>query len=296
MTVMIVGGTGFLGSEITRSLLESGQSVVIPSRNFIDTSGVPERAVLDRSKTWFVPVNILEDPMSWSTFNISQVVYAAGNPIASTDRHQGTTTAQEELLAKTLRGAEKVNLGSFHYLSSLLVYGSRIPGVINENLDVQPDTAYAEMKLREEQRVVSTGLPGVILRLSNVYGVGQNQESLIDKIVRRLKGDADSFTPSKGGDSERRLDFLHISDLGKIMIQIATQGSSDLCVVAVGGGRTITPTHLYEDAVTALVTGNWHFPRCTFGPGAVDSSWILKFLGCRPTVSIEAGLRELLER
>lgn len=294
--MMIVGGTGFLGSEMTRSLLKSGRSVVIPSRSFNETSEVRERTALNRSTTWLVPIDFVEDPTSWSAFNISQIVYAAGNPIASTDLRQEFVTAQENLLANTLRGAEKANLDSFHYISSLLVYGLQIPGVISTDLDVQPDTRYAEMKLREEQRVVTTGLPGVILRLSNVYGIGQNRDSLIDKIVRSLKGNSDAFSPSKDQTNERRLDLLHISDLGRAVVQVVNQMSSSQSVVAVGGGRSISPTHLYEDAVTALATGNWHFPRCIFGPGAVDPSWILRCLGCQPLISVEAGLRDLVTR
>jgi nucleoside-diphosphate-sugar epimerase len=296
MTVMTVGGTGFLGSKMARSLLKSGRSVVIPSRSFNGTSEVRERAALDRATTWLVPINFVEDPMSWSTFNISQIVYAAGNPIASTDLDQEFVTAQENLLANALRGAEKANLGSFHYISSLLVYGTQIRGVISTELGVQPDTRYAEMKLREEQQVVTTGLPGVILRLSNVYGIGQNRDSLMDKMVRSLKGNSDAFSPSEDQTNERRVDFLHISDLGRVVVQIANQMTSSQSVVAVGGGRSISPTHLYQDAAMALATDNWTFPRCIFGPGAVDPSWILRCLGCQPLISVEAGLQSLLAR
>ncbi|MGE3723987.1 MAG: NAD-dependent epimerase/dehydratase family protein [Candidatus Sericytochromatia bacterium] len=99
-------------------------------------------------------------------------------------------------------------------LSSRMVYAAIGPeSGWTENDPIAPQTAYGQSKVATEQRIVASGVPYVILRLSGVFGLGLGQwgQTFPEQVLRQLlKGETPVFS-----GSEHIRDYLYVWDLVK---------------------------------------------------------------------------------
>jgi len=99
-------------------------------------------------------------------------------------------------------------------LSSRMVYAAISPeSGWKENDPIAPQTAYGQSKGATEQKIVASGFPYVILRLSGVFGLGIGQwgQTFPEQVLRSL---IKRETPVFSG-SEHIRDYLYVWDLVK---------------------------------------------------------------------------------
>jgi UDP-glucose 4-epimerase len=214
MKYVITGGAGFIGSYITKALLEEGHNItVIDNLN----TGKEENLELVKDQINFVKGNILDNELLEEiTTNVDGVFHQAA--LASV---QDSFSKPEEYHDVNVNGTENIlklakkNDFKVVYASSSSVYGNpeRIP--IVESDSKNPINPYAETKLRKEELAVKYAKMGVKvigLRYFNVFGRGQSKEyaGVLKLFLERIR---DELPPKINGDGTQFRDFVYVKDV-----------------------------------------------------------------------------------
>jgi UDP-glucose 4-epimerase len=188
--------------------------------------------------------------------------------------------------------------------SSASVYGEPSYLPIDEGHPFNNTTMYGAGKIANEQMLRAlhsvSGLSYVALRPFNIYGPRMDMTGVYTEVLIRWLDAIDNNTPPLiFGDGSQSMDFVYVEDVARANLLAAQSEISD-DVFNVGSG---TQTSLYELCMLLLkITGSSQQPeyRAPRSVGnvqrrraAVDKAE--KLLGFRSTVSLEQGLRELID-
>ncbi|MEK7769660.1 MAG: NAD-dependent epimerase/dehydratase family protein, partial [candidate division NC10 bacterium] len=199
--------------------------------------------------------------------------------------------------AAVLEAARRSGVTRFLYAASSSCYGIPDRYPTPEEAPMRPQYPYALTKLLGEQCVLHWGrvygLPVVSLRLFNVYGRRSRTSGAYGAVfgvflAQKLQGRP--FTVV--GDGTQSRDFTFVSDVADAFV---TAAESDVAgeVFNVGTGSPVSVNRL-----VALLRGDVvHVPRRPGEPDRThaDVRKIGARLGWRPKVSIEEGVRILLD-
>mgnify|MGYP001566988972 CR=1 FL=1 len=214
MKYVITGGAGFIGSHITKKLVEDGEDVtVIDNLN----TGKEENLQSVKGKITFLKGDILdEELLNDITKNVDGVFHQAA--LASV---QDSFSKPEEYHDVNVNGTENIlklakkNNFKVVYASSSSVYGNpeRIP--IKESDSKNPINPYAETKLKKEElatKYAEIGVKVIGLRYFNVFGKGQSKEyaGVLKLFLERIR---DGLPPKINGDGTQFRDFVYVEDV-----------------------------------------------------------------------------------
>jgi len=299
--VLITGGAGFLGSHLTRALLERGVAVrvldsfVASSRDCVS----PEAEVIagdirDRSA------------VERAIEGMDRIVHlAAVSSVEQSERDQ--TNAQDVNRA----GTERVMDAASHarpgpvpvvYASSAAVYAAKPEGRQCEQDDPAPTSAYGASKLANEGYAArcwkAHSLASVGLRIFNAYGPSlgpSGYEGVVARFGRSMK--AGRAIEIQGSGAQSR-DFVYVDDVVRAML-LALESPVDARVYNVCSG---VETSIRQLAVTAAAISGAVLRLEHVAPREID---IIRSVGCpdraaeelgfSAAVSLQDGLRATLK-
>ena len=214
MKYLVTGGAGFIGSNITKKLVEEGNDVTVID-NLITGKEKNLDSVIDKItflKGDILDKNLLED----ITNNVDGVFHQAA--LASV---QDSFSNPKEYHNVNVNGTENIlelakkNNFKVVYASSSSVYGNpeRIP--IKESDSKNPINPYAETKLKKEElatKYAEIGVKVIGLRYFNVFGKGQSKEyaGVLKLFLERIR---DGLPPKINGDGRQFRDFVYVEDV-----------------------------------------------------------------------------------
>jgi len=214
MKYLVTGGAGFIGSHITKALLEEGHDItVIDNLN----TGKEENLELLKDQINFIKGNILDNELlAGITTNVDGVFHQAA--LASV---QDSFSKPEEYHDVNVNGTENIlklakkNNFKVVYASSSSVYGNPEKIPIEESDIKNPINPYAETKLRKEELAVKyaeMGVKVIGLRYFNVFGKGQSKEyaGVLKLFLERIR---DELPPKINGDGTQFRDFVYVKDV-----------------------------------------------------------------------------------
>mgnify|MGYP001386871323 CR=1 FL=1 len=296
--VLVTGGAGFIGSNIVRRLVESGNSVKVLD-NFM--SGY--RSNLDP----FPSVEIIEGDVRDKNIveNAMQDVEVVFHLAASVGNKRSidfpVTDAEINVIGtlNVLEAARKAGARKIVTSSSAGIFGELKTMPIREDHPAEPDSPYGCTKLCEEKLCLAYAklynIEAVCLRYFNVYGPNQRFDAYGNVIpifvFRMLRGEPIIIF----GDGEQTRDFVHVDDVVQANIKAAeSAGVSGAFNIA--SGTRITINRLAE---MILTTGN-HPVSMEHGPerpgdvrhSLADLSAAQRDLGYSPGIHLEEGIRE----
>jgi UDP-glucose 4-epimerase len=218
MKVLVTGGAGFIGTNLTLNLLSSGYEVKV----FDDLStGLKTNIPKDAE---FVHASILETAQIDKAIEDCEVVVHLGargsvprsikDPIAT---HNVNATG-------TLNVLEAARNSKCHYIfsSSSSVYGSNMILPKNEDMVLRPITPYAASKISGEALSLgyarSYGLAVSTFRFFNIFGPWQRPDheyaAVLPKWISKcIKGDEIEIF----GDGEQTRDFTYVGTVISII-------------------------------------------------------------------------------
>lgn len=181
MSVLVTGGTGFVGIHVVAQLAESGESVVAlsaegelddASRDFLGLGR--ERVVCEKGDV--LDLDALRTVMD--RHGVDRVIHGAAiTAIGDLEPEAARQAAVVNVggTATVLEAARMTGVSRFIHLSSASVYGATDPDVpLNEDADLTPRGIYGITKRAGEDVVRRYfelfGMEGAILRLSAPYG------------------------------------------------------------------------------------------------------------------------------
>ena len=184
-TILVTGGTGFLGSHVVPALLGAGWRVRLAVRAPSGRSGCEEAVVgpIGSATDWHQALAGTDAVLHMA----ARVHRSAAVQEAEREHYRETNTAGTLRLAEAAAAAEVSHL---LFASSLLVHGAASgPQALRETDPLRPTTVYAHTKAAAEEALVRlsgrTGLPVTILRPPLIYGRGSKANfALLAKAIR----------------------------------------------------------------------------------------------------------------
>jgi UDP-glucose 4-epimerase len=260
MRILVTGGAGCLGSNMTERWLERGVAVLaldnfatghrdnLPAAHpllEVREGTIADRAFVNRAFEDFRPTHVVhsaaayKDPDDWAEDARTNV--------------EGT--------AYVIQAAKAAGVARFLNLQTALAYGRPDSIPIQNIAPLRPFTSYGVSKAAGEQYLAMSGLPYVSLRLANVTGprlaIGP-----IPTFYKRLKAGQKCFCSRTVRDFVDMEDFFAILDLA--LDAGAPQGAFN---VSTGTGHSIKEIF---DIVAAHVGAKLDEPVPEVDPGADD--------------------------
>lgn len=295
----MTGGAGFIASHLVDRLLAEGHSVRVLD-NF--STGRPENlAHLARDPRLSLErVDISSEPRLQSLLAGADWVFhlaALADIVPSMERPMDYHRANVDGTVAMLEAARHAGVGRFLYAASSSCYGIPDAYPTPETAPARPQYPYALTKLIGEQCVLHWSqlyrLPAISLRLFNVYGPRSRTAGTYGAVfgvflAQKLKG----LPFTVVGDGTQSRDFTFVADVADAFVT-AAQSTIAGEVFNVGTGAPVSVNRLVE-----LLKGDVvHVPKRPGEPDCThaDIGKIQRRLGWRPKVSIEEGVRILLE-
>lgn len=220
---IIILGSGFIGTDLARALAGSESSFRLVSSAACDLT--------DRDQ---VQQTLQNCDSSTSIVMTACVTRLRDNTYLGF--HQNVLMAEN--LATFLRSHTVRNVV---FLSSVDVYGLLEEGqVIHEELPLNPDDYYAMSKVVSEFILTkgcgARNIPLAILRLTGVYGPGDDGKSTIWKLTQSA---IDQGVISVYGDGQDERDFVTVQDVAKVILCEIVTPRHHIVNVATGTSHTI---------------------------------------------------------
>jgi UDP-glucose 4-epimerase len=301
---VLVVGLGFIGSHVVAALHRAGVPTTILTRSAVPggAQGSPALriATLVRGDA--------ADPalVGQAIEGASHVVYCAGGLMpAQSNLHP---TADIELALPPLISVLEVlrqrpGIGITFLSSGGTVYGNPLRLPVDEDHPTDPITSYGVMKLASEKyiRMYTSlyGVPGRILRCSNVYGEGQPPDRGQGVIAAFLHRALTDQPMAMFGDGSVVRDYLYAGDLADLVVRLVGLGGigelgdkSELANVGSGVGTSLKTVVELVETVTGRAVQVEHKPGRAFDIGEIvlDISRLRRLVAFDP-VPLEAGIR-----
>lgn len=191
--ILVVGGAGYVGSILTRELLERGYAVRVADRLYYGDGGL--REIRDRIDLVVADMRALP---AEAFRDIDGVVNVAGLSNDPTAEYNPAANREMNTLA-TVRLAEQckqAGVQRYVFASSCSIYDQGLSDdgrdvVLDETADVRPRAAYATAKYEAEQRLLAMAGPDfcpVILRKGTIFGFSPRMR--YDLVVNTFVKDA----------------------------------------------------------------------------------------------------------
>ena len=293
--VLITGGTGLIGRQVTKIISQTNATVRIVSLDKVKIDSSAEIIYGDLTDFTFCKDIIKNIDVVFHIAGIGASVHAAKNKIAS---HFVPMLMMNSnvLEACRLHKVEKVV-----YTSSVGAYApADIFKESNYRLDSAPmDFAGWAKRMAEEQiraYQVEYNLNNfAIVRPSNVYGPGDNFDPsnalVIPSLMYRIFHGEDPLVV--WGDGTAIRDFVYSEDVAKGIILALYHGTDSRCVNLGFGGKGISIKELIETLATVLDFDYKFDPNKPRGAAkrVMDITIANETLGYNPEISLKEGLK-----
>lgn len=218
MRVLVTGGAGFIGRHLVRFLLKKGLSVTIFD-NFSNSKKNSVSYLAELGATIIEgDITKLQDVSNAIKDHDVVIHLAAAISVEESIKNPSETFhINVDGTRNVLVACEKNHVRKLVVSSSAAVYGEGSPGIkLTENSKINPISPYGESKAMMEQEIKEFiskyNINCVILRLFNVYGIGQSSEyaGVITKFIKKI---AMNKSLEIFGDGMQTRDFVAIQDV-----------------------------------------------------------------------------------
>jgi len=241
MKTLVTGGTGFIGSNIVRHLLEQGHDVI--------ATGALHEQNLAGAKIKILYTGMLG--IDWDAIGSIDAVFHLG-AISDTrvnDREE-MMRANVETTKQLFEYAATHGAKNIVYASSTAIYGN-LPPPYTEDAPTAPITVYGESKVSQDKYAMQFAkehpeIRVVGLRYCNVYGPGEAQKGKTSTMIYQFAQQMRKGNPKLFKFGEQKRDYLYVKDA--VRANMLALNAKESCIVLCGSGQTTT----FNDLVKIL--------------------------------------------
>ena len=304
--VLVTGGGGFIGSNLTEALLQRGHSVRVLD-DF--STGKRENLIFDKA---YPSLEIMEGDLRdlgtcrkategteyvFHQGALPSVQRSVEDPVTSNAVNVGGTL--NVLLAARERGVKRVI-----YAASSSVYGDTPTLPKHEEMPANPLSPYALQKYVGEQycRLFCQlyGLETISLRYFNIFGPKQDPNSLYSAVIPKfIDALLEGRSPVIFGDGEQSRDFTYIENVVQANLLAMSADRLHGEAVNIACGRRISLNQLVS--VLKEILGSKQSPiyqdprKGDVKHSQADIRKGKRIIDYEPKVGIEAGLKKTVE-
>ena len=304
MRALVTGGSGFIGSNIVKLLLENNYDVRVVDNlssgyliNILDyvNEGRVEFCGGDVTK-----IETFDSAME----NVDVVFHLAASVGRQRSLDNPQLDSEVNLLGtvNVLESMRRHEVPRIVYSSSAAMFGELITPTIDENHPQNADSPYGVSKLAAEKMILAYSgiydITGVCLRYFNIYGVNQRFDlygNVIPIFAKRIfSGEPITIY----GDGSQTRDFVNATDVARanLMASLSDNGTD---VYNLGSGDSVTINWLAEtmQRIANREVGIIYAPE---RPADVkhckaNASKAANVLGFKAEVELEDGLEKYLD-
>lgn len=192
--LLILGGTGFLGKEITRLALATGWEMLSLSRHSSPPADVTDLSSLQAIAQDFAPSHVIH--------------CASASGFIAEDRLASYRAIYAGGAKHVARAFPKAHL---LFTSSTSVYAQNDGSIVTETSDCQASAATTRALIEAENAILTS--QGTVARLSGIYGHRYGGRSYL---LKQLLGG----TASIDGSGERFLNHIHHTDAARACLHL----------------------------------------------------------------------------
>jgi len=309
LAVLVVGGLGFIGGNLSARLRAEGARVTVltPSRaRYEDLSrqleaggaAIVDGDIRDRAQ---VSAAVSGQSVVFNLSGQSGAVRSMDDPWTDLDINCGGTLVLLDAIRRENPGAKLITVGS------RLEYGRPESMPVDESAVGEPLSVHAihkrtiEQYLRLYRRLF--GLRFTIARVTNPYGPGQPAGRTAYGIINRfvhlaLAGQALTLY----GDGRQLRDYIHVDDVVTALLGLALASDADGKVYNVASGTGTAMADLAEMIIDIAGAGrvtHVEWPalaeQIETGDFVADIARIRRDLGWAPSIALRDGLTQTVQ-
>ena len=294
-SILIIGGTGFIGTNLTKKVLKLGWNVTCLS--------------LGKKKDYFVHKNLkyifcdfTKNASLKSKLNkpFDYVVNLGGYIDHSKFFKKGKSIIDAHFFSTVniISSLNRKNLKKYVHIGTCDEYGKNI-SPIKETSREDPISTYALGKLASIKLLImlnkTENFPCTILRIFLAYGPNQKNDRLIPQVINgclRKK----TFSVSKGTQLR---DFCYIDDVINAILLSLKKKKALGQIFNVGSGKPVTVKFIIRKISKIIKQGHPQFNKIPFRKNEnlklyPSINKIKKFLGWKPKVNLDQGLKRTI--
>lgn len=302
--VLMPGGAGFIGSNLSRRLVAAGANVTIVD-SFEKSCGANQFNVADIESKVTIARKKMEEFVKGSNIELYDIIF---NCIGLTNHHVGYENPVLDYEINCLSGLlmlEKLAAAKAHTrlisIGTRNQYGRSASSKLDEFVSMNPLDVQAIHKVALEQyhRVFASryGLDVIFVRMTNTYGPAQRLSGdgigVVGEIIRNALIGDDIIVY---GDMERVKDLVFVEDAVDALLALGALPVSSEFDVYNGGGQAVSLGELV-DAVKSKLRINVRvvpFPdkikKLDTGDVVLDTGKLAKATGWKPKIGIGEGI------
>ena len=306
--VCVSGGAGFIGSHMTRTLLDAGISVRIIDNfrtgrhEFLPAQGPTSNPSVE---VFACDITTDHDTLMTAIDGCDWVVHLAANPDARGERRGVKFNLDQNITgtANVLDAMQHVGTTRILYASTASIYGNTLETPTPENFRLVPQASfYGASKLAAEGLIGAYaemyGFTGVIGRWVHILGERYLHGHVID-FIRKLRRDPSRLYVL--GDGNQQKSGLHAANLAEGLLLAMQHHDLDesICEPYNFGGDTLLPVRdsarLIADVMDLKPA--YEFSGRPNGGWVGDNAWLVldwqkaASLGWKPTMSVPDAIK-----
>lgn len=296
-TTLVIGGAGYVGSQLVPALLSTGRNVKV-----FDTFwyGINHLKAIKNPKLHLIQGDIRDnEKVKESLTEVSEVIHLAcisNDPSFDLDPELGKSINLDSF-EPTVNAIKHSSVERFIYASSSSVYGVRDEKRITEDLSLSPLTDYSKYKARCEEILLNESLNDkvvTIVRPATVCGYSTRQR--LDLVVNILTTTALVHNEIKVFGGKQYRPNLHIADMVESYLALLEASPKNINQEIFNiGSKNLTVREIAEAVreevgkeieIQFLETNDLRSYR-------VDSSKIQKHIGFSPKFTVNDAIKDL---